>query len=294
MELEFGKVVILYLLLPLIAVVLAIVMAVVAKKNQILANKKMIIYTLLVCVVLALPGLLGFIDYWFMPYTYIILQVVYLICGWYFMKIMPHLIKGIDEKPYYVEFLVVFVILFISAALFSLIFNLCNELKYGLWACTCMLSFIFPSIFRKTYESFMDIPLEIYKIWSYDGEDDPQEYELSNQDNIIVVELELFKSATDREPLNIKAKASESMRFGVWFKIFIDDYNKKTPLNPVIYSDMENSFGWIFYTNSSILGQRKYIDSDLTFLKNKIKEKNVIIAKRALYEEYRQIEGDDE
>lgn len=294
MEFAIGKVVILYLLLPLIAIILAVVMSIVAKKNQLLANKKIIIYILLICVILSLPGLLGFIDYWFMPYTYLILQLVYLICGWYFIKIIAFLIKGIKEKPYYVEFLAVFVMLFISAALFSLIFNLCNELKYGLWACTCMLPFIFPSIFGKAYKSFMDIPLEIYKIWSYNREDDPMDSELSELNNIIVVELELFKSVSDNEPLNIKAKASEQMRFGVWFKIFIDDYNKKSPLSPVIYSDMEDSYGWIFYTNSSILGGRKYIDPDLSFFKNGIKEKNVIIAKRTVYEEFQQMSGDYE
>lgn len=294
MEIELQKIIILYLLLPLIAIALVILMSALANKNQLLPNKKIIIYILLICVLLALPGFMGFINYWFMPYTYIILQVIYLISGWYFINIMPHLINGIDAKPYSLEFLTIFVMLFISAALFSLIFNLCNELQYGLWACTCLLPFILPSLFRKTYKSFMNIPLEIYKIWSYNEEYEPKESELSDLDNIIVVELELFKSATDSEPLNIKAKASENMRFGVWFKIFIVDYNKKMPLNPVEYTDKENSYGWIFYTNSSLFGQRKYIDPDLTFLKNKIKEKNVILAKRALYEEYLEVEGNDE
>ncbi|MDH6311105.1 hypothetical protein M2451_003981 [Dysgonomonas sp. PFB1-18] len=288
MELVIGKFILLYLLLPVTAVILGVVMLFIAKKNQLLSNKKAIFYFLLACVILALPGLLGFIDYWFMPYFYIGLLVLYLVLGWYNLKILHSVIKEINDKPYYVEFLIVLVTLFVGAALFSLVFNLCNELQYGLWACTCLIPFIFPTLFRKMYISYMDIPLEIYRIWLYDKEQ-TIDSELFDYDKVLVVELELFKNVSDTEPLNIKAKASEDIPFGVWFKLFIDDYNKKSPQSPVIHSDYNDSYGWIFYTNSSILGRRKYIDPELNFSKNKIKEKNTIMAKRTQYEEYGQI-----
>jgi hypothetical protein len=285
-----GEFILMYLLFPLIAVVLAAITYIVAKKNQLLSNKKLIFVFLLACLLLALPALLGFIDYWFMPYAYISLQVLYFFLGWYFLKILQSQIKDIKEKPYYVEFLLVFVVMIVAGALFSLVFNLCNELQYGLWACTCILPFIFPSLFRKAYQTFMNIPLEIYTIWSYGTQiEENWDNDLMDSDKITVVEMELFKQVSDTVPLNIKAKAQEDMPFGVWFKVFINDYNIKSSASPIIYSDFENSYGWIFYTITSILGRKRYIDPDLSFVKNKIKEHRVIIAKRTRYEEFNQI-----
>ncbi len=288
MELVVGKFVLLYLLLPVMGFILAGVMVIIAKKNQLLSNKKLIFYFLASCLVLALPALLGLIDYWFMPYAYIGLQALYLLLGWYNLKILKWLIPDINEKPYYIEFLFSFVAMFAGGALFSLVFNLCNELQYGIWASTCLLLFIFPTLFRKTCQSYIDIPQEIYKIWSYNsqaGEAAGDGSENIDADKIQVVEMELFKQVSDKEPLNIKAKTSEDMLFGTWFKLFVDDYNKKSAQSPIVYSDYENSYGWIFYTVSTVLGRKRYIDPDLSFSRNKMKEHRVVIAKRAHYEE---------
>ena len=283
MEFVFGKFILLYLLMPLVGLILGVVMVFVAKKNKLLGNKKIIFYFLLTCVILILPALLGFIDYWFMPYAYIGLMVFYLILGYYNLKILEKIIEDYKEKPYYVEFLIVFVITFVSAAFFSLVFNLCNELQYGLWACTCLITFMFPSLFLKTYQTFMDIPLEIYQIWSYDKENRRMTEDDFDNSKVIVVEVSMFKQMADIEPLNIKAKSSEITPFGPWFKTLISDYNKKSPLNPIAHGDNSDSYGWIFYVNTSILGRKRYIDPTLSFAENRLKEKNVIIAKRTQF-----------
>lgn len=286
MDTFFTEIFLPYIFLPLIGILLGVVAAIIAKKNKIVSDKKTIFFFLLTSIALALPALFGLIDYWFMPYAYIILEALYLIGGYYFLNLLEKFIKGIEEKPYYIEFLSVFIVLLISSALFTLIFNLCNELQYGLWACTCTLTFIFPTLFRKTYRSFMAIPLEVYKLWSYEDETQEINADAFDHNKIIVVELELFKQVDDIQPLNIKAKASEDIPFGIWFKVFIDDYNKRSPQSPIASSDYENSYGWIFYASSSILGQKRYIDPELTFAKNKIRDKNVVVAKRTKYEEY--------
>jgi hypothetical protein len=285
MEFIFGNFMLTYLLLPLIGIIAGGVMFIVAKKNKLLDNKKAVFYLLLTSLLLAIPALFGLIDYGFMPYAYILLTVVYLMSGCLNLRVMKTVIDGLDEKSYYVEFLCVFVVMIVGAAFFSLIFNLCNELQYGLWASTCMLPFIFPSLYLKAYNSYMNIPLEIYSIWLYDEENREMDPAYLDYNKIIVVELELFKQVSDSKPLNIKAKASENVPFGIWFKVFIDDYNKKSPLNPVAYSDSENAFGWIFYVNSPVWGRKKYINTGFTFTKNKIKEQNVIIAKRVKFRE---------
>lgn len=284
MELEVGRFVLLYLLMPLIGVILGVAMFIVGKKNLLLNNKKMIYFLLASCVVMALPAFLGYIDYWFMPYAYICLQLFYLILGIYFPIILKSLEKSVAEKSYFVEFLFTFVIMVFGAGAFSLIFNLCNELQYGLWACTCMLSFILPTLFNQAYQTFLDIPLEIYKIWSYDEQTDKWEGSDEN-DRVIVVELEIAREVGNGAPLNIKAKASESIPFGVWIKMFINHYNVKSSSTPIMYNDGDNSDGWIFY-RLSFLGRKKYIDTDMSFSQNKIKEHQVIIAKRTKYNNY--------
>jgi hypothetical protein len=279
MEQFIGKSVLMYLLMPLIGIIFGVVMMLVAKKNNLLKNKKLIFYLLLSCIVLASPALLGFIDYWFMPKAYILLAVIYLILGYLNLKILGVIIDGFRNKPYYLEFLFSLFVMLIGAALFSLVFNLCNELQYGLWACTCTLPFIFPSLFGKAYHTYLDIPVEVYKIWSYANEKNELNLEYMNSNKIIVVELELFRKIADTKPLSIRVKASDDMPFGIWFKILIDDYNRKSPLHPIDYEDTENSYGWLFYVNTFFVW-KKHIDPDLSFAANKIKEKNCIIAKR--------------
>jgi hypothetical protein len=282
MDLAIGNFFIMYLLLPLVAMLLAVVSYFVAKKNGLLSNKKLILMFLLFCALLALPGLLGFIQYRFMPYIYIGLQVLYFFLGWIFLSI----IKDTREKPYYVEFLFVFITMFIGGALFSLVFNLCNSLQYGWWAATCLVPFIFPSVFRKTYETYLAIPLEIRDMWRYDNQSIAEwENKMMDSGKVIVVGVELKKQTSDNTPLNITAKAQEDMPVGVWFKMFIEDYNKKSSEIPISHSDFDSSYGWLFYTLTSVLSRKRYINPNLSFSQNKIKEKRVIIAKRATYSE---------
>jgi len=275
-----------YVLMPLLAVIMGVVAYFLAKKNKLFKNKKFIIYIILGSIALSLPGLLGFIDYWFMPYAYIGLQVLYLLLGWYNIKLVRHfypdLNKEGEEKPYYVEFLIHFVMMFIGAAFFSLIFNLCNELQYGLWACTCLITFILPTLFKKTYDSYMSIPLEIYKVWKYTDNVDLSSFDLIDYNKLHVMELEIFKEVHDPTPSKIKAKAPDNMPFGIWFQKFITDYNIKFPTTPIEVREKGTNdiYSWIFYVKPSFFLPRKYIDYELSIAENKLLEKYTIIVKR--------------
>lgn len=286
MENLAGQFVFTYLLMPIIAVIVGCIMVYVAKKNKLLTNKKAIFYFLLLWGVLAFPALLGFIDYWFMPYAYLGLMLLYFLLGILNINVFRKAIPEVEDMPFYVEFLFLFLSMFIGMGLFTLIFNLCNELQYGIWAATTLMPFIFPCVFRRAFISFLNIPLEVYKVWNYHNQGEELNPDLINYSKVLVVEVEIFKKSTDQKAQNIKAKSSEDLAFGAWFKIFIDDYNKRTPQSQIAYFDSENTYGWIFYTTSSILGHKKHIDPELTFAQNKIKEKNVIIAKRTKYHEF--------
>lgn len=288
MEIAITKFLVLYLLFPIMGVLLGVLMFVIAKKNQLLGNKKVLFYFLAGSVLLALPAFLGFIHYWFMPYCYMALAVIYLLAGWANLAIQSLCIKGIEDKPYYVEFLSTFVLMFIGMALFSLIFNLVNELQYGAYAATCMVPFLLPSLFRKTHQCLMDIPVPVYEIWSYRRESDKTPYSDMDSDRIIVVDLEIYKQDDDIVPFKIKAKAGEDVPFGRWFKHFISDYNKKSPKSPMEATDKDDSFGWMFYTRGAVLGRTRHIDPDRTFLENRVKDKASIFAVRVPYDFYDQ------
>lgn len=285
MESLAGKFVFTYLLMPLMAVLAGFIMIFVAKRNNLLGKKKIIFYFISLWVVLALPALLGLIDYQFMPYAYLGLMIFYFTLGIFNIRIMRKMITGIGDMAYYIELLLVFFNTLIGMGLFTLVFNLCNELQYGIWAATSLIPFMLPCAFSRMYISFLNIPLEVYNVWSYRKENAELNPDLIDYSKVLVVEVEIFKDPDDKKVQNIKARSSEDLPFGVWFKIFIDDYNKRTPHSPVVHSDSVDSFGWIFYTGGLIPGLKRYIDPDLTFALNKIKEKNVIIAKRTKYHE---------
>jgi hypothetical protein len=251
----------------------------VAKKNKLLSNKKLIFYFLSACAVLVIPALFGFADYAFMPYGYALSVGIYLLLGCLNLKLTGKFIKEFEEKPYGVEFFFQFTVMLVGAALYSLVFNLCNELQYGLWASTCLLPFILPSLFRKAYRTYIKIPVEIYSVWTYKDEQDEIDTEDFDSSAIIVVELEIFKQVEDVKHLNIKAKASENAPFGVWFKMFIHHYNTKSPDYMIAASDKANSYGWMFYVNTLGFWKRS-IDPALSFAENRIKDKKVITAKR--------------
>ena len=143
-----------YMIMPLLAVIFTVIACLIAKKNKLFSNKKAILYILLVGLALSIPGLFGFLDYEFMPYYYVVLFILYMVAGWFNIGWAHSMIPNLksDKLHYMIEFMIYFVIMFIGAAVFSLIFNLCNELQYGLWACTCVFSFLFPSLFYETYK----------------------------------------------------------------------------------------------------------------------------------------------
>jgi hypothetical protein len=276
-----------YMIMPLLAIILVFVVFLMLKKNKLFSNKKAIFYILLCGLVLSIPGLFGFLGYDFMPFAYIALFILYLFLGWgnigWIRNFMPNIKK--EGTPYIAEFLIHFIIMFTGAAFFSLIFNLCNELEYGLWACTCMFSFIFPSLFSETVRRYLEIPLEVHKIWHFSYTDDLSQFEYMDFNKLMVLELEFTKQLNDEIPVKVKVKAPDNMTFGTWFQKFIVDYNVKFPLTPIeLRNKDEEDFGWIFYVKQSFFLPRKYIDFNSTIPENKLNEKHTIIAKRVLQE----------
>lgn len=270
---------VLYFLLPLIALATGIAMYFLNKKIGLFENKKLLIIFLSSALILGLPGILGLVDYWFMPYIYLTLSAIYFLLGIYNLTLINWLLKELLDKNYAYEAVFLMTQIILGIGLFSLLFNICNELKYGIWASTCILPFVFVSLFRQTYHTFINIPLEIYKVWTYlpDKKVDKFNFRDCNE----VLKIELLRSVEDREPHRIIAKSKDSLVFGEWFQYVLDDYNTHESPGEIDCYDQEKPFGWVFYVKPSFFSPRRYIDPDLTILENRINKPYTIMARRA-------------
>ena len=250
----------------------------IAKKNDLLSNKRLIGIALLSILILTLPALLGFLNYNFMPFGYIVLVLFYMMAGYFNTKIVNWVFKGKYKFRHEIMFSVF--ITLVAMMLFAMLFNICNELQYGFTASTCMLSFLFVSIFIQTYKLFLYIPDPVYKIWKYSLAQANESYENIDYSKLKLVTIEIFRNIDDAKPLRIKAKVPDQMPFGDWVKRLIDDYNTKNPLATINHNSSDENVGWIFYAHNYVFLPKKYIDCDATIAENKLKDNWYIIAKR--------------
>lgn len=256
-------------------------MTIVNKKNKLLSNKRLIIIILLTAVCLGIPGLLGFLGLYFMPWGYIFCQLIYLILGIVYVWLAGkyHENELLNKKLFF--FFCTLVSALLGFYLFKLGFDWLNQMHYGIVAASSIFIFFVPMVFWWAYIAYLSIPLEIYKIWEYPLLPDDISMEHLDFNRLLVLELDLYKDTNDMEPLKVKAKAPRNMNFGLWFQKFIDDYNLKFPDAPVKYkSTTGENYKWIFYIKPSFFKQRSFIDPELDIEQNNVTEHFTIYAKR--------------
>lgn len=268
------------LLIPLITLLLGIIVIFIAKKNQLLSDKKAVFYVLLSSVIFSVFGVLGYLQVDFMPYAYIGLQVLYLIFGYFNYQLIAFYIKPLKDSLFWKKSLVFFIQLLISGAIFSFIFNLVNDFKYGIWASSCLLSLFVAPLFEQTFQSYLRIPIEIYKMKVYEPNNKGIPVVPIDTEELLVYEIEVYRNANDTKPIRLKAKSTKGMIFGDWFELILSDYNQRKFSTPIEYYDVDDPYGWVFYVKPSFFLPQKYVDPDLSFQGNKLSEKHLIIAKR--------------
>ena len=268
------------LLIPLITLLLGIIVIFIAKKNQLLSDKKAVFYVLLSSVIFSIFGVLGYLQVDFMPYAYIGLQVLYLIFGYFNYQLIAFYIKPLKDSLFWKKSLVFFIQLLISGAIFSFIFNLVNDFKYGIWASSCLLSLFVAPLFEQTFQSYLRIPIEIYKMKVYEPNNKGIPVVPIDTEELLVYEIEVYRNANDSKPIRLKAKSTKGMIFGDWFELILSDYNQRKFSTPIEYYDVDDPYGWVFYVKPSFFLPQKYVDPDLSFQGNKLSEKHLIIAKR--------------
>lgn len=284
-----------YLLLPLIAMVAAIVLALKNKSIGFCSNKKLITVLLLLGLVLGIPGILGLLQLDYMPWGYIVgviynfmmgIIVVYILATRYDYELHTHKV-----------FIGIFCLVTMMLGIYvhQILFNQINSRGMGFWAATCTFNFMIPLFFWWSYQALLGVPAEIYKVWQYPQT--PLQLELEGLDfnRMLVLELEIFKTITDAEPIKVKVKAPADMNFGDWFYKFIEDYNLKFPKSPVSFHDKNgNAFLWIFFVKNAFFKRNSFIDPDVTIQQNSITEKMTIYAKRVSVNEIKSTAKNDE
>ncbi|QJD96539.1 TssN family type VI secretion system protein [Mucilaginibacter robiniae] len=270
-----------YLLFPVMFLIATAIMTIINKKNKVLNNKRLIVIMLLTAITLGLPGFLGFLDLHFMPWGYIICQLYYVSLGIVFIWLAGIYYESelLERKGFF--FLCSLITCLLGLFLFRLAFDWLNDLKYGIWAASSIFAFLLPTLFWWAYIAFLNIPLEIYKIWQYPVVPADISMEHLDFNRLLVLEVNLYKNIKDVEPLKVKAKAPRNMNYGLWFQKFIDDYNLKFPEVPIQYQQSNGEYyKWIFYIKPSFFKQRQFIDPDLDIEQNHITESFTIFAKR--------------
>lgn len=271
-----------YLLLPLVAAISTAIMSLFNKRNRVMTNRRLIIAVLLTAVLLGIPGFLGALRFYFMPWGFLFGVVICMGLGAFAVYVLSvRYPDGLDRSKG-LTFFMGFVACLLGAYLFRLLFDWLNPLRYGWFAASLTLSFLVPLVFWWTYMSLASIPSEIYTVWYYPPRDEWIDMDHLDFDRMKVLEIELFKLPNDPTPLKVKVKAPPNMSFGIWYKKFIDDYNQKFPATGIRYADSGDSFGWIFYIKRSFFRKKVFIDPGRSIEENGITEKDSIFARRVV------------
>lgn len=277
-----------YLLMPVVAVVSGAVMLVLKRKNQLLSNKKLIIFVLLYSLIMAIPGLFGLSGGNFAPWNYMAAQGIYLLLGVAFVHFYDVYFKReVQHYKILLQLMVMLFIVLLGGYLFALLYNLLNGSRNGYIGMTSLLSFFLPLIFYWTYSAFIAIPFEIYKVWEYPtGMVEEINFDGLDFNKLMVLELEFSRQPDDVDRLRVKAKAPANITFGEWFRKFIDDYNYKFPNQTIVFEkDDGNMHSWVFYSKRSFFHRRRLLDPDQTIEQNRIREHITIISKRVIEHE---------
>lgn len=270
-----------YLLMPVVMLILGLVAVLIAKKNELLSNRKAVTYVLLSSLFFSLFGVSGFFGMVFMPSIFLFLQFLFLLLGFANFKLLMHFAESLKDKNPLLTLLVIFVQVVIAWALFALIFNLSNGLQYGYWAATPVILLFFIPLFIYMYKAYLDIPAEIYKMRVYNSTErfEPPQASI-DMDQLLVCEIEVSRNIGDKTPIRIKAKTTRSFIFGEWFGMIVTDYNTRKVDKQIEICNDQDPYGWIFYTEQSFMKSRRYVDPDLSFEENDLVESNLIVAKR--------------
>ena len=257
-----------------------------AKKNKILSYKWLVIYYLSVAIFISACGYIGLlrsITHSFL--FFILLQVFFLSIGFLISYLWRRksvaVLQEIDNSSRASGVLFVLINAVLGTIGFSLVFNHCDPGGLAPYYALAVIPIVLPEFISTSFHLYKEIPQEIYKVWYFPMHADDIDFDKIDTSTIYMLEVEYSKSISDSRLMNSKLRAPVGMKFGDWFRSFVEDYNYRYDSDPIHYlNEDQTPAGWIFYAKPSFFGTAKYIDPDKTITENKLVEKRAIIAKR--------------
>ena len=252
------------------------------------------IVKIVVCVlVLSIFSFLQLLSPIFTEFSgYIILLIIYFGLGILYTNLFSKGAFGqFNENEKLDKFIVLIhciAILALSFILFVSVYNYFGgEDSYGLLIAPSIFVFIIPSLFLVCFKFLIDIPSPIYSVWYCPAEPDEIDYEILENSKILILNIEFTLTPNSEKAEVMKVRAPVRLAFKLWFAKFIFDYNEKYFDKPlVINNELNQPYGWMFYTKPSFFKKKKYIDPDSIIKDNFFPDNVVIVAKRvSVYEQ---------
>lgn len=250
--------------------------------GQLLSNKKFIFFYLLFGIVISCGGFIAMSPTASRSMSFfLLLQAGYaglgFLASWLYKKNAP---EELSQGRYAGVFFVL-ANAFLGMIGFALVYHHYSPTGLAPWYALCVLPFVLPQFLSTAFRAYLDIPQEIHKVWYFPLNADPVDFDNIDTSTIYMLELEYSKSVNDPRITNTKLRAPVTMKFGDWFRSFIENYNYKYESDPIQFTNYDQTpLGWMFFTKAGALGKSKFIDPDLTIAENRISEKDIILAKR--------------
>lgn len=273
-----------YYLIPfgVFSVISMVMFFIINKKAQALNNKKAIFFYLAFSILIAAGGLIALAPGAGRSMTVFFgLQVAYAALGYLASYLYKKNAPASLSKYRYGGVCFVLANAFLGMFLFTLVYYYFGSAELAPWFALSVLPFLLPEFMAASLSAFRSIPEEIHKVWYFPIHADEVDYDNINTDVIYMLELEYTKSINDGRLTNTKLRAPVEMKFGDWFRSFIENYNYKYESDPIQYLNHDQTpLGWMFYIKPGALSRSRFIDPELSITANKIGEKDIIIAKR--------------
>lgn len=254
------------------------------KTNRVLSNRKAILIYLCVALVISACGFVGKLPVFSGSMLYfVLLQLFFLGLGFLVFYLWRKNTTGYfgNSKSRVSSVLFVLVNAMLGMIGFALVFHYCNPGGLAPYYALSVVPFVLPQFLETSFAAYRSIPQEIHKVWYYPVGADEIDFEGIDTSTIYMLELEYSKSVADPRLMNTKLRAPVGMKFGDWFRSFIENYNQRFDEDPIHYlNDDRTPQGWIFYVKPSFIGTPRFIDPDKTIAENKLVEKRAIIVKR--------------
>ncbi|MGQ1911706.1 TssN family type VI secretion system protein [Marinifilum sp. RC60d5] len=246
-------------------------------------RKKMILYLLVAALVYAVCALftIGNLMFYDISSNYIAIMVISLLSGYLMILALEKYFEWPEKLKWLAQLMLILVTVLVGFIVFIQIAGRFGVRGMHYFFLSATISMILPWLFLHLFNSAMDIPLAIYKMWEYPINKKYVRPEYEDLKNPYIITLEFLKSKDAEFVSRFRVRAPENMDFGMFFYHFINDYNQKHPEELIEYGTKEEKLhNWIFYRRPRFIGRWKQVNTEQTVYRNNIKENNVIVCQR--------------